>query len=176
MIARKEWIASLLAAVESCGEEGHSAVEYLRAHQTRIGFRRVRPAVGAFWTPMGSINFNTLHYSHDTPFTDLRLLTLVVHEVRHLQQGLLTALSVYGELDAWQLQFRLYHRITGTTPHPVLTELLSLPLNWERDNLKRARHLMKAYAGKSYRIDLLPLYPLQHEIAFLLLGRPPIVV
>lgn len=176
MIAHNEWVASLLAAVESCGEEGRAAVEYLRAHKTRIGFQKVRPTVGAFWTPTGNINLNRLHYSSDTPFTDLRLLTLVIHEVRHLQQGTLTALSVYGELDAWQLEFRLYYRLIGTAPHPALTELLSLPLNWERDNLRRARHLMQAYAGIGYRVDLLPLYPLQHEISFLLLNRQPAVV
>ena len=176
MIAHHDGAASLRPAVEACGEEGRTAVEYLRARKTRIGLRRVRSAVGAFWTPMGNINLNTLHYSHATPFTDLRLLTLVVHEVRHLQQGLLTALSVYGELEAWQLQFRLYYRLSGTSPHPMLAELLSLSLNWERDNLQSARHLMQGYAGKGYRVDLLPLYPLQHEIAFLLSGRHPIVV
>lgn len=51
---------------------------------------------------------------------------------------------------------------------------MSLPLGWERETLKRARGLMRAYAGKGYRVDLLPLYPLPAEIRFRLTGRQPV--
>ncbi|MBI5294883.1 MAG: hypothetical protein HY869_05360 [Chloroflexi bacterium] len=167
------WIQSLLDALEASGAEGTSAAEYLRAHRTRMGFRRVRPQVGAFWTPWKSIGLNQAHFTRETPFNDPHLLTLVIHEVRHLQQGLVTALSVYGELDAWQLQYREYERMTHKLSHPALIELLSMPLNWDRSVLSRARELMQAYAGKGYRVDLLPLYPLPREIAYLLSRRPP---
>jgi hypothetical protein len=168
------WSNSLLDALDACGGEGRNAAEYLRAHRTRLGFRHARPHVGAFWTPWGSIQFNLRHFTGDTPLQDPRLLTLMIHEVRHLQQGLLMALSVYGELDAWQLQFREYQRMTGPLTHPILIELLSLPLSWDRSVLSRARELMQVYAGKGYRVDLLPLYPLQREMAFLLLRRQPV--
>lgn len=170
---RTLWIRSLLDALDASGAEGALAAEYLRAHRTRMGFRRVRPQVGAFWTPWKSIGFNLTHFTRETPFDDPRLLTLVIHEVRHLQQGLLTALSVYGELDAWQLQFSEYKRMTGRLSHPALIELLDLPLGWDRAVLRRARKLMQSYAGRGYRVDLLPLYPMPREIAYLLSRRPP---
>lgn len=88
-----------------------------------------------------------------------------------MQQGLITALSVYGELDAWQLEFRVYHRIKGKYPHSAIAELMTLPLEYDRAALKNAVHLMQAYAGKGYRIDLLPLYPLGREINYWLTRR-----
>jgi hypothetical protein len=89
---------------------------------------------------------------------------LIIHEARHLQQGLVTALSVYGELDAWQLEFGVYHRVKGRYPHPAIAELMQLPLMGDRAVLKKAAGLMQDYAGKGYRVDLLPLYPLGREI------------
>ena len=94
------------------------------------------------------------------------MLTLLIHEVKHLQQGLFRALSVYGELEAWQLQFRLYHQLTGKPMHPAIAEMISLPLEYDRTVLCRARDLMQAYAGKGYRSDLLPLFPWGKEIKY----------
>jgi hypothetical protein len=109
---------------------------------------------------------NSQYYSYDTPLDDLRIQTLIIHEVRHLQQGIATALSVYGELDAWQLEFRVYHRLKGKYPHPAIAELMTLPLELDRDLLKKAATLMQAYAGKGYRVDLLPLFPIGREIRY----------
>ncbi|HXF85647.1 MAG TPA: hypothetical protein VNK49_09675 [Anaerolineales bacterium] len=161
-----KWTDQLYEAVASLGEEGRAAVSFLRARGTKIGFKRVRPNVGAFWTPFGNIRLNSYYYSYETPLDDLRLKTLIIHEARHLQQGIFTALSVYGELDAWQLEFRIYHRVKGKYPHPAIEELMSLPLGFDRDVLKTAVALMQAYAGKGYRADLLPLYPLGREIKY----------
>jgi hypothetical protein len=160
------WKENLFEAVNQLGEEGRSAVEFLRKRRTRIGFQRVRPSIGAFWTVFGNIRLNSCYYTYDTPIDDLRIKTLVIHEARHLQQGLVTALSVYGELDAWQLEFGIYHRIKGKYPHPAIAELMTLPLGYDRVVLKKAACLMQAYAGKGYRVDLLPLFPLTREIRY----------
>jgi hypothetical protein len=90
-----------------------------------------------------------------------------------LQQGFFTALSVYGELDAWQLEWNVYHRIHKRYPHPAIEELMSLPLGWDRDVLRKAVQLMQAYAGKGYRADLLPYYPMGKEIAYRLFKKIP---
>jgi len=100
-------------------------------------------------------------------------LSLIVHEVRHLQQGLFTALSVNGELEAWQAQFSLLKSLTGQYHsnlqfNTIINDLMSLRLNKDRKILARAVTLMKAYAGKGYRINMLPLYPLPREILFLI--------
>jgi hypothetical protein len=125
--------------------------------------------VGAFWTVFGNIRLNSQYYTYETPFDDLRLKTLIIHEARHLQQGIITALSVYGELDAWQLEFGIYHRVKGKYPHAAIAELMTLPLGYNRIVLRKAASLMQAYAGKGYRIDLLPLYPLGREIKYWLM-------
>ena len=167
------WKKDLIESVAQLGEAGRDAAKYLRDHKTHIGFRRVGKNIGAFWTILGTIHLNMEHYSLATNPTDPRVTTLLIHEVKHLQQGILTALSLYGELDAWQLQFRLYHQLTDAKMHTAIEELLSLPLNWDRTVLRRARELMQEYAGKGYRADLLPLYPLEKEIRFRIFGQTP---
>jgi hypothetical protein len=160
------WKENLLESVAQLGEEGRAAVEFLHTHKTKIGFKRVRPNVGAYWTLLGTIHLNSLYYTYETPLDDLRIKTLIIHEARHLQQGIITALSVYGELDAWQLEFGIYHRIKGVYPHAAIEEIMSLSLGYDRSVLKKAAHLMQAYAGKGYRVDLLPLFPLHREIKY----------
>lgn len=160
------WKENLFEAVIQLGDEGRAAVEFLRRRRTNIGFMRVRPNVGAFWTVFGNIRLNSRYYTYETPLDNLRIKTLIIHEARHLQQGLLTALSVYGELDAWQLEFGLYHRLKGSYPHTAIAELMKLPLGYDRSALKEAARLMQTYAGKGYRVDLLPLFPLPREIRY----------
>lgn len=172
-MTRAAWSQNLLLSLEQFGEEGQIAAAYLRTHKTYVGFWKVRKHVGAFWTPLRTIHLNTEYYSLATNPADPRTLTLLIHEVKHLQQGLVTALSVYGELEAWQLQFRLYHQKTNAKMHPAVEKLLSLPLNWDRDVLKQAQGLMQDFAGKGYRSDLLPLYPIGKEIRFRLFGKIP---
>jgi hypothetical protein len=50
---------------------------------------------------------------------------------------------------------------------------MSLPLGWDRAVLRRAVDLMQAYAGKGYRADLLPYYPLGKELAYRLFRKVP---
>ena len=163
------WVNQLLDRVREVGDEGEAAIQYIRTHKTQIGFKRIRPNVGAIWTVFGNIRLNSLYYTYDTPMEDLRMKTLIIHEARHLQQGIITALSVYGELDAWQLEFGIYHRIKGNYPHPAIAELMALPLEQDRDVLKKAVSLMQAYAGKGYRADLLPYFPLMREVKYRIL-------
>ena len=165
------WKESLLEAVLEIGEEGRAAVDFIRRRRTKIGFKQVRPNVGAFWTPLGNINLNSRYYNYETPFDQLRIKTLIIHEARHLQQGLMTALSVWGELDAWQLEFGIYHRIKGQYPHAAVAEIMKLPLGYDRTVLREAACLMQIYAGKGYRVDLLPLYPLPREIKYWMTRR-----
>ena len=160
------WVNQLLERVGELGDEGRAAVRYLLTNKTQIGFKRVRPNVGAFWTIFGNIRLNSIYYTYDTAIDDLRIRTLIIHEARHLEQGLLTALSVYGELDAWQLEFRIYHRLKETYPHPAIAELMTLPLEYDREVLRKAATLMQQYAGKGYRVDLLPLFPAGREIKY----------
>jgi hypothetical protein len=168
------WLNALLENLENFEQEGRDTVAYLRAHHTKIAIKRNKPSTGAWWTIAGNINLNSVYYSYDDKsLRETRVLTLIIHEVRHLQQGFFTALSVYGELDAWRLQWNIYHRLHSQYPHPAIEELMKLPLGWERDVLRRAVQLMQAYATKGYRADLLPLYPLGKEIGYRLFKKVP---
>jgi hypothetical protein len=90
-------------------------------------------------------------------------LSLIVHEVRHLKQGILGALSVRGELEAWQEQFAFLkaqrHYSSLPRHNAIIEELMILSLDSCAD-LQRARELMREYAGPKYRINWLPLFPL----------------
>jgi hypothetical protein len=161
-----EWREKFLEAVAACSDEGKEAAEYIRARGTHIGLWRARKNVGAFWILTRSVYLNSRHYSREEALTNPGAWTLLIHEVKHLQQGFFTALSIYGELEAWQIQFRLWKKLTGANLHPALEEIISLPLNFDRENLRRARRLMTDFAGIMYGAYLYPLYPIHKEIRY----------
>ena len=161
-----EWREQFLKTVSECCAEGLEAVEYIRARRVLVGIRRARKSVSAFWTLANAVHLNSQYYSQESSLIDPKAWTLLIHEARHIQQGWTTALSIYGELDAWQLQMKIYKRITGKQLIPLLEEIISLPLNMDRQNLQHARELMTQYAGKNYGANLLPLYPIGKEIRF----------
>ncbi len=167
------WLNEALAQLEHYGPEARAALDYMRRHRTRLGVHQ--QPTGARWTVDRRIELHP-RYLQSAPH-DPYAISLIIHEVRHLQQGPLVALSVYGELEAWQLQFAFLKGILGyfhSDPHrnEMIEELMSQPLGPDRNVLQHARELIQGYAGKQYRIDLLPLYPLHREIAFHLRMRP----
>ena len=161
-----EWLEQYFQKVSESSEEGAAAVRFVREKKIRVGMRRARKSVGAFWTLSRAFYLNKAHYTMQSALENPRAWTLFGHEVRHLQQGIPTAMSVYGELDAWQLEFRLYKHLAGKTLRPELEELLALPLNFDRNVLKHARHLMTKFAGFWYAAWILPLYPIHKEIKY----------
>ncbi|NWF63473.1 MAG: hypothetical protein HXY38_04125 [Chloroflexi bacterium] len=166
MMKHSEWLELYFQKVSESSEEGAAAVRFARGKKIRVGLRRARKSVGAFWTLGRSFYLNTAHYTAESALENSRAWTLFVHEVCHLQQGVLTALSIYGELEAWQIEFRLFKKLAGKKLRPELEELLSLPLTLERETLKRARQLMTKFAGFWYGAWMLPLYPIHKEVLF----------
>jgi len=174
MSANALWTGKLLEELEKCGQSGTDAVRFLRERRIRIGIRR--QSAGARWTLWRTIELSPRYVqgSSGAPYA----LSLVVHEIRHIKQGPATALSVYGELEAWHVQFTFLLELTGgyggvPGQAGLIKELLALPLGWDRSVLRTARLLMRKYAGRKYRVDLLPLYPLQHEVMYRLARRRP---
>jgi hypothetical protein len=156
------------------GPEAEEALRFIQKRGTRVSVH-AQPT-GARWTVDRRIEIHP-RFVHLAP-DDLYAASLIMHEVRHLQQGALTALSVYGELEAWQLQFGFLKSWTGRYHNDpsrgvALEQLMALRLGWDRTVLDEARSLMQAYAGKAYRVDLLPLYPLHREIVFLVSHKQP---
>lgn len=167
------WRTTLLDQLELSGPEAQATAQFIRQRRVKVGFRKPLTRVSAYWTVRGNVYLNNSTYSLDSAVADPRLLCLIVHEAQHVRQGIPTALSVYGELEAWQLDFRLFQQLTGRTPGPPLSELLALPLSHDRDVLRRAQVLMREYGGKGYRADLLPLYPWGNEVRWFFTRKPP---
>lgn len=163
---QSDWLEQYFQKVAESSEEGAEAVRFVRRNKIRVGVKRARKSVGAFWALGRSFYLNKVHYTMESALENPRAWTLFVHEVRHLQQGILTAMSVYGELDAWQYEFRLYKRLTGKIFKPELEELLTLPQNFDRTTLKHAQQLMTKFAGFWYGAWVLPLYPIHKEIKY----------
>jgi hypothetical protein len=150
----------LLVRLEETGPEGRAARDFLRTRRVRVGLR----------TALGGIQLNPSNLADEA-----YALSLIVHEVRHLKQGIVTALSVRGELEAWQEQFAYLKSLTGkysASPRheAIIEEMMMLSLDIRAD-LARVRVLMREYAGKKYRINWLPLFPLRCEIRFWLTKR-----
>lgn len=167
-----EWLEQYFEKVARSSKEGQEAVDFVRTNRIRVGVKRARKSVGAFWQFGRRFYLNSHYYTMESALENPRAWTLFVHEVRHLQQGALTAISVYGELDAWQYEFRLFKKITGKQLKPDLEELLTLPLNFDRNNLQRARKLMTKFAGFWYGAWILPLYPIHKEIKYWITRKP----
>lgn len=171
---RAVWLRDARAHLEHYGPEARAALDYIQRHHTRLGVHD--QPTGARWTVDRRIEVNPryLLMAPDDPYA----ISLIIHEVRHLEQGPLTALSVYGEMEAWQLQFGFLQSVLGRyhadpAKNDIISELMQQPLGWDRQVLQHARGLMQAYAGKVYRIDLLPLYPLHREVAYRISMRQP---
>lgn len=163
---QQEWLEKYFEKVANSSEEGQAAVMFVKQNQIKVGMKRARKSVGAFWQFGQKFYLNTFYYSMESSLENPRAWTLFVHEVHHLKQGFKTAISVYGELDAWQVEFRLYKKLIGKTLKPELEELLTLPLNFDRNNLRHARKLMTKFAGFWYGAWILPLYPIDKEVKY----------
>jgi hypothetical protein len=166
------WSSQVLDRLNESGAEGAAAVSFIMNRHIKIGFRKQK-STGAMWSLNGNIYLNANSFSLATPPGDAFMLSLVAHEALHLKQGMVTALSVYGELEAWQLGFRIYQNLGGKLVSSALNELIGLQVSYDREMLKKVRFLMQEYAGKGYRIDLLPLYPVWKEIRYFFTRKTP---
>jgi len=75
-------VEKLYNAAAGLGEEGRAAVDFLRSRRTKVGFKKVSPNIGAFWTVFGNICLNSRYYSYQTPLDDLRIKTLIISTSR----------------------------------------------------------------------------------------------
>ena len=116
------WTNLVLDHLNASGQEGAAAVSFIKNRNVKIGFRKQK-STGAMWSLNGNIYLNANNFSLSTPPTHAFMLSLVAHEALHLKQGILTALSVYGELEAWQLGFRIYQTLGGRLASSALNRI-----------------------------------------------------
>jgi hypothetical protein len=163
----EEWRRAVLAHLMQGGPAMQHAAEYIIANDVEIRFRALK--TGAMWWIDGNMYLNSDRYSPSTRPDHPYMLALIAHEAKHLEQGPVVALSVYGELEAWQVQYAVFKELVGTSPgtyeeRMAWDELSQLPLSSSRENLEIARQLMQYIGGANYPIDKLPLWPLPAEI------------
>ena len=118
------WLQNLFVAVSQRGENKRTALEILQSRKIKIRFRKVRPTIGALWTVFGYIRLNSHYYSYNTPFDNLHLKTLIIHE-------------------AWQPEFGIYLRINVKYPNEAIEKRMELPLKYDRDGLSQALNFMQ---------------------------------
>ncbi len=167
-----EAVDVLLEQLKRSGPIGEEAHRFLVERRVRV---RLQPqSTGARWMIGGRIDLNPTQLA-DQAYA----LSLIVHEVRHLRQGVVRALSVLGELEAWQEQFSFLKSLTGRyavspTAQAAIEEMMMLSPTLRAD-LQRARSLMLIYAGPGYYVRWLPLWPLGQEIRFWVSGRRAVI-
>lgn len=167
---QKKTLAALWAAIPPDDPDAAPLLGFMRHERVRVLARPLAQHIGAIWLPGRVIVFNAQVWRPGQAVTP-EAASLFLHELCHLRQGIATALSVYGELEAWQAGFRYLYDQLGKPYPPILAELMALPLVKERKVLQRARFLMQAYASKAYRADLLPLFPWGDELRWQLWER-----
>ena len=121
---------------------------------------------GAIWTLNGCIVLNDRYLKNGVDWQDAWVVSLIAHEACHLRQGWERAFSVFGELEAWHMGFRLYENLGGALLSSTIRELLDMPLAMDRGNLQNARRCMAEYAGPRYLVQFLPLFPARQEIKY----------
>ena len=167
-----DWVNAALQKLESSGPDGQAAVNFINSRHVRIDFRRQGQATGAMWWIDGNLYLNPDTYSDASSPEDAYMLSLIAHEALHLWQGLFTALSRYGEFQAWQAGFRVLKSLDPSQMSPVMEQILALPFGWNRGVIRQAAALMVAY-DPGYHINWLPVYPLGQEVWYGLTREVP---
>ncbi len=142
------WVRAVLKNMLASGGDGKKKAGYILKHGIRF-ITKIKGANNAHWGSKfgwrGLVMDNTIHYPaawEKKPEDDPWVLASFVHEAVHLEQGVRTALSVYGELQAWQVGFRYYLTLTKTGVSREIRELLNLKLSHERETLTQAKNLI----------------------------------
>lgn len=160
---RQAWEIKVLSRLSASGPEGSKAVDYIAAKKVKLSF--AAQPTGARWTPTGmtigpkEIQINPQQEVATKEAKDAWSISLIAHEAKHYEQGLATALSVYGELEAWQLQMKVLRDLGSPPKSEAWSAIEKLKLSHDPKILQEAARLMKQ-VDPNYRINLLPLNPL----------------
>jgi len=165
MQKRAAWELDVFNKLRKSGSLGAKSVDYIAKRKVKLSFG-AQPT-GAKWTLKGmllgppEVIVNSKQMAGVKSAKDNWSLSVIAHEVKHYQQGMLVALSVYGELEAWQLQMRLLRDLGSPPKHQALKAIEKLKLSHDPKVLREAARLMKEYSPE-YRVDLLLLNPITY--------------
>jgi hypothetical protein len=163
---RERWLERALDALRESGSLGQASADYIGRKHVQLGFARQKHS-GAIWFTWRRLRFGiylNAAYTERRP-EDPHIFALLAHEAKHLEQGIVEALSVQGELAAWQLHYDVLAQSGARPADHLWGEIRALDPG-SRADLKRARSLIGRYAGPGYRIGWLPVWPLPAEVAY----------
>lgn len=157
------WRSAVLEHLEKDGQEVcQHAAQYIREHNVEIGFAKQN--TGARWMLNGNIELSSGKFPSQlgTSPTNVSMLGLVVHEAKHLEQGMSLALSVEGEVGGWTAQYEAHKELGRPIAGKYADNwkaIASIPDDCETRDLRLARCQMLYMEGYGYLIWLLPLRP-----------------
>ena len=166
----QEWQDRVLAYMLESSPELWHAVDYILENDVQLMFKSQTTV--AMWSLDGNIYISSRMFSLETRPNHPTLLALIAHEVKHLEQGPIRALSVYGELEAWQMHCAVYRGLIGIPPGMTSDdrrgwdELSQIRPSYSRTDLDRVAELMQKLGGPGYLIPTLPLWPLPEELEY----------
>ena len=156
-ITLQEWRDAVLANLREGGPVCQHAAQYVTRNDVGIGF--ARQSTAARWTMDGRIELSSRRYSVATRPASPRLLGSIVHEAKHLEQGISLALSVEGEVGGWTAEFLARAELGTPIRNPHWKAVARAPDELTKQDLREARSEMLKMTGWRYLIWLLPLRP-----------------
>jgi len=161
---REEAVENLMNAGPTC----QHAAQFIVDNDITIGFT-FQLFSAARWTLSGGIELDPMDhgrhlgqgiYSIPDP-SDPGVLGAIVHEAKHLEQGMDLALSVEGEVGGWTVHFEAMQELGNPIPDPRRhwRNVANTPTSPTDQDLRDARREMLAYTGYDYLVWLLPLRP-----------------
>jgi hypothetical protein len=151
------WREAVLANLVAGGPVCQGMAAYVTEHEIPIGF--AKQPTGARWTPGGEIELSTAHFSLASDPANPQVLGCVVHEAKHLQQGVALALTVLGEVGGWRAEFQARQEVGSPITDSHWIAIAQTDEHPTRRALRQARDEMVAAAGRRYLVWLLPLRP-----------------
>lgn len=163
---------SLLEIFNNGGPDGVFGVEYITKRNIhikvghRLDLRGIIGKVSAWYVEDEYIVLNPRKYSLEK-MPDEWGLSLIVHEAKHIEQGVLKAFSIYGELEAWQVGIRVAERLgynyAGRSQRNE--KIKRLPLH--ENSVDKFAEIIKENSPGYYRgLQLLPRLPNPNWLGF----------
>jgi RHS repeat-associated protein len=141
------------------GPEGMHAVDYMLQNDVHLIFNQeTQPAAWHPWS--NDIYLDSDQYSLASDPANPYMLSVIAHEAVHLEQGgLPKAITLAGEVEAWQIGFTVYQTMTGQLPSgkdPLAAgNIMTLDANnLSQSDLENTRQWMTDF-DSGYRSDLL---------------------
>ncbi|MBL8091415.1 MAG: hypothetical protein JNJ43_13860, partial [Anaerolineales bacterium] len=73
---QNEWLEQYFEKVANSSEEGQEAVMFVKQNQVKVGMKRARKSVGAFWALNRKFYLNSFYYSMESSLENPRAWTL----------------------------------------------------------------------------------------------------